>query len=55
MFSAVVGLNMPVIATASRGKVLVVMSGPHLLVLKEGKDMPLAIILMNFIFRSQHW
>lgn len=37
MFSAVVCLNLPLVAIASRGKVLVVMSGAHLLDLKEGK------------------
>jgi hypothetical protein len=37
MFSAVVGLNLPMVATASRRKALVVMSGAHLLDLKEGK------------------
>jgi hypothetical protein len=37
MFSAVVGLNLPMVATASRRKVLVVMSGAHLLDLKEVK------------------
>jgi hypothetical protein len=35
--SAVVGLNLPMVATTSRGKVLVVISGAHLLDLKEGK------------------
>jgi hypothetical protein len=38
MFVAVIGLNVPITATAApRGKVLVVMSGAHLLDLKEGK------------------
>ena len=38
IFTAVLGLNLPMAATAvSRGKVLVVMSGAHLLDLKEGK------------------
>ena len=38
LFTAVVGLNMPLDTTAAPGgKVLVVMSGAHLLDLKEGK------------------
>jgi hypothetical protein len=37
MFSAVVGLNLPMVATASRGMVLVVMFGAHFLDLKERK------------------